>query len=63
MNKVEEYDEQGIGWIGGKRCALTVTEYAHKHGVTRQTVLSKIKRGVLKAKRQAHSGIWLIPNP
>lgn len=42
---------------------LTVTEYAKLKGITRQTVLSKIKRGVLKAARQPHSNIYLIEAP
>jgi hypothetical protein len=37
---------------------LTVTEYAKKYKLARQTVLVKIWRGILKAKKQGNQ--WVI---
>ena len=37
---------------------LTVSEYAKLKNISRQAVLSKIKRGIIKAVRVGH--YWLI---
>lgn len=59
----KEYDSQGILWLGGKRGSLTVTEYATKHGISRQTALWRIKKGKVKATQIQLGGkksVWLI---
>lgn len=41
---------------------LTVTAYAKKHNISRQTTLWRIKTGKVKAKKIQHGSwfIWLI---
>lgn len=37
---------------------ITVTQYAQKHGISRQTTLWRIKKG--KVKAQKIGSVWLI---